>query len=107
MAELLQILDFSPTSRPAIQLMWILKITALARRLPVVLEPSQAGRKDGSRMCENGFCKLLSAEEKDNRPWPDTSGGQVYIWARERRKGRLWDAPKGLIVGEKKHKVGL
>ena len=25
----------------------------------------------------------------------------VYIWAWERRKGRLWDAPKGLIVGKK------
>ena len=33
-------------------------------------------------------------------------GAKVYTWAKNRETGRLWDAPKGLIIRKKK-KAGL
>lgn len=29
-------------------------------------------------------------------------GAKVYTWAKDRETGRLWDAPKGLIIRKKK-----
>lgn len=107
LAELLQILDFSPTSRPAIQLMWILKITAWPEDCRWCWNHPRQGGKMAA-----GCVKMASASYSVQRRKPTDPGripvvANVYIWARERRKGRLWDAPKGLIVGGRKHKVGL
>lgn len=37
-------------------------------------------------------------ERKTKDPGQIPVGAKVYIWVRDREKGRLWDAPKGLII---------
>ena len=58
-------------------------------------------------MSENGLCKLHNAEEKDNRPWPDTSGGQCLHLGKGKKEGKTVGCSKGADCWEKKHKVGL
>ena len=92
---------------PVLKLTWVLQPMASAQRLPMELEPTQAGRKDGRRMHENRFGSYKSTDEKSKRLWPDTSGGQfLHLGKRkEKEKEILRDAPNGLIFEEKHNKM--